>query len=519
MVFYILFYLINLNNLGIIHCNEVKDVKDELTTLKKEIKFASKTKDHVIKNYRYIIHLLKLIEDKDLAFYNLYMGRIKMALEEYESANYFLEKARELEPNNERVYFNLFKVKMQMSDYESAYSNLQTYDEMCGERADFSLLLSLLERVLTGADKEIDISSLEYFGEIRIKDSEIKNLLSECVTLINNNLFKEAWSKFGEFKALVKSRNYTIDVFSFEVLLTKLIDNKIAFCSDALKNDLLLENVSMDSLDSFIRLSFDYNLLCNEDLMYKIKCIADSNPSKARNLLKFIDKDRYSKEYNLLEGLIDEKERYLQYETTVKNNYDKCVFLGRSAIERRNFDLAYDIYGTGFALTHDSVFKYYMGKSLFKDRRMEEAEHFFLEYLEFGGSKTTKSLLYLMAINNFLGRKEIAYKFYDDMTSLTGIFNPEFEIFAFPVFKSRKKKSKISVKIKEFLRDDNNLNLENFYDYSFKNKISLIEKLFNNGEYNIALKLFNELKPTDKEEKRLVQNIEKNKKLYKAKRK
>lgn len=494
-------------------------MKDELTTLKKEIKFASKTKDHVIKNYRYILHLLKLVEDRDLAFYNLHMGRVKMAKEEYDSANSFLEKARELEPNNERIYFNLFKIKMQMNDYLEAYNNLKIFDEMCGNRADFSLLLSLLERVLSGSDKEIDISSLEYFGEIRIKDAEIKNVLSECVTLINNNLFKKAWSKFEEFKALVKSKNYTIDIFSFEVLLTKLINDRIAFCSAVLKNDFLLENVSKDSLDSFIRFSFDYNLLCREDLLYRIKCIAESDLSKARSLLKFIDKNKYSKEYNLLEGLIDEKERYLHYETTVKNDYDKCVLLGRRAIERRDFDLAYDIYGTGFFLTDDPVFKYYMGKSLFKDRAMEEAEHFFLEYLERGGSKTTKSLLYLMAINNFLGRNEIAHKFYDDMTSLTKVFNPEFEIFAFPALKSRKKKSKISVKIKDFLRDDKNLNLEDYYDYSFKNKILLIEKLFNNGEYNIALKLFNELKPTDKEEKKLVQNIEKNKKLYKAKRK
>lgn len=287
--------------------------------------------------------------------------------------------------------------------------------------------------------------------------------------------------------------------------------------SAMIENDFLLESIPSDSLEEIIQFSLDYGLLSDKDLLYRIKCMIDSSLPKAKSMMQWIDKNHYNSEYSYLEKLMEEKERYLSYGEELKRDYNKCIAYGKSALNKHNYSLAYNVFATGFSRTHDAIFKYYMGKALFKARDRENAICLFEDYLKYGGSKTTKSLVYLMSINGFFGREEIAHKYYDEMIHLTTIFNPEYKTYPFPGIK--KDKHKIDITIDDYNQyNHKNLNLESYYDYSFKDKISLLEKLFNDGQYSVAIKLFNELKPADKAQRKLTENIVKNKTLYRNKR-
>ncbi len=239
----------------------------------------------------------------------------------------------------------------------------------------------------------------------------------------------------------------------------------------------------------------------------------------AKRLLKLVDRKKYSTEYNYLIGMIMEEETYSNYDDKTREKYDKYLELGRTALKEEDYSKAYNYFSTGYDVTKNNVFCYYMGKALYKGDSKRASHPYFEKYTRFGGYKVPKALLYLMTSYSYIGNCEKVRKYYGELSQISSSFSHNFKLVS-PFNKDGELKAKyLSYMTEEDFKDKaSKLDISCYYDYNTDEKLLLIESLFQKGSYNLAIKLFRELKPITKRQKKKVQSIEKNKTLYKNKR-
>lgn len=240
---------------------------------------------------------------------------------------------------------------------------------------------------------------------------------------------------------------------------------------------------------------------------------------EAKRMFSFLDKKANPIEYHYLYGMIMEKDVYSEYDSKMQEKYDNYLNLGIEAIGRGDYSQAYNYFSAGYDVTKNNIFNYYMGKALFKGGDKRTAYPYFDGYTRFGGSKLPKALLYLMSAYLDIGMEKKVRKYYDELAYINEVFDHDFNLVS-PFNKNGELKRKNQ---KNFMSEDDfedkgkGYKIEDYYEYNFSEKIVIIESLFRNGQYNTALHLLSELKPANKIQRRKVQNLEKNKTLYKNK--
>lgn len=265
--------------------------------------------------------------------------------------------------------------------------------------------------------------------------------------------------------------------------------------------------------------NFVYSSLDTKKLVVMIEKEIGNNLEKAKRMFSFVDKNTNPIEYQYLYGMIREKEIYSEYDDSMRKKYDEYLSMGRTALKKKDYSQAYNLFAAGYDATKNNVFSYYMGKALFKAGNKRAAYPYFIGYTRFGGSKLPKALLYTMAAYCEIGNEKKARKYYTQLSYINEIFNHDFKLVS-PFNKKGKlkdKKKRIIMTESDFFDKGKTLDLESYYDYDFDNKILIIESLFRDGKYSVAINLLNELNPSDKNQRKRVQEIEKNKVLYKNK--
>lgn len=230
------------------------------------------------------------------------------------------------------------------------------------------------------------------------------------------------------------------------------------------------------------------------------KNIYSGNVEQAKIMMNNIDKKKYCVEYSYLMGLINEHEAMASLDDKKLERYAECMNLGKQALLDKEYMEAYKHFLAGYEATKINIFYYYIGKAFFGLGNWVVAYPYFQAYLRLGGSKLPKSLLYIMSSYLHLGKVKKARKYYKELK----IINDNF---------------KHGYNLKCPFRNAKYLKLENYYNCDFEDKTYIIENLFRNGDYNIAIKLLEELEPESKAQKKRVNSILKNKTLYKNKRK
>lgn len=249
--------------------------------------------------------------------------------------------------------------------------------------------------------------------------------------------------------------------------------------------------------------NFDYSTSNTKKLILMIEKEIELDINKSKIMLRYLDKDVNPNVYLYLNGMIREKEIYSKYDTNMKEKYNKYLNKGKIYLKNKKYSQAYKAFTAGYSETKNNIFNYYMGKSLFKNRHYEKAFPYFTEYIKLGGSKLPKVLLYTIYEYIKLGDENKAREYYTQLKDFNKIFNNGF-ILTSPFETDFTDKGKF-------------LDIKKYYDYGFDEKILLIESLFREGNYKVAIKLLNELKPTDKNQRKQIQKLEKNKVLYKNK--
>ncbi len=240
----------------------------------------------------------------------------------------------------------------------------------------------------------------------------------------------------------------------------------------------------------------------------------------AKEMLDQIDRQTYSIEYNYLLGMIKEQERLAEYDSKKREKYEEYLNLGIGALDNCDYAAAYNYFAAGYDATKNNIFNYYMGKALFKEGNKRAAYPYFDGYTRLGGSKLPKALLYLMSSYIHIGKEKKVRKYYNELVRINKSFNHSFKIVS-PFNKHgelKKKRFLPYVTEDDFTNKGVELSLDNYYEYSIDNQLILIENLFREGNYRVADKLLRELNPVEKKQKIKVQELERNKTLYKNKR-
>ena len=111
----------------------------------------------------------------------------------------------------------------------------------------------------------------------------------------------------------------------------------------------------------------------------------------------------------------------------MKKIFEDNLLHGKEFFIEGQYEDAYDTFLAGYYITQSPIFLYYLGKTLYKSERFNDAEEMFLEYVKVGGVKSAKAYIYLRNISRLLHKpkkeKQYAIKGNNIMRTLYPEYN------------------------------------------------------------------------------------------------
>ena len=248
----------------------------------------------------------------------------------------------------------------------------------------------------------------------------------------------------------------------------------------------------------------------------------------------------YKRQLNCLKNMIIERKKYLELSGLEQRRYNFLKARGRRLYRncnlnrKYNYDMeakllyrkekleeAYDYYLAGLYVTQHNIFNYYLGKMCYKNSHIDEAYEYFEEYIKNGGEKLSKALLYLNRIYKIKKIKDKPQVFSERITELTRFFDNEFEFKNIPIIEDYYFEIESEDNIKNVSEDEID-NTKKDVDINLEEKLETIKKLIlahqDKKADKMLLELEREKNNMNKEEKQILLQFQKNKKLYRSRR-
>lgn len=248
----------------------------------------------------------------------------------------------------------------------------------------------------------------------------------------------------------------------------------------------------------------------------------------------------YKRQLNCLKNMIIERKKYLELSELEQQRYNFLKDRGRRLYRncnlnrKYNYDMeakllyrkekleeSYDYYLAGLYVTQHNIFNYYLGKMCYKNSHIDEAREYFEEYIKNGGEKLSKALLYL---NRIYKIKKIKYKpqlFSERITELTRFFDNEFEFKNIPIIEDYYFEIESEDNIKNVSEDEID-DTKKDVDINLEEKLENIKNLIlvhqDKKADKLILELEREKNNMNKEDKQILLQFQKNKKLYRSRR-
>ena len=238
--------------------------------------------------------------------------------------------------------------------------------------------------------------------------------------------------------------------------------------------------------------------------------ISNKKKKYFRQIIKFLDENDIYRAKNWLDVLpqVPYKKyfynRIKEKETSpvVTNKY---LDLGRNALIENNFELAYDYFTAGKYLTENPLFDYYLGKTFFTCDMLEVAMNYFNDYRFTGSIKLNKCYFYLFIIATRLGYKTNK-KYIQKVREINDFLNLDFS-------SKKKHEEKINLPSKE-PKEDSCKEEVNLHDEELQEKLEYIKSLLLRKKEHEANNLLKKIKVSSKKEREILNQFEKNKRLY-----
>lgn len=483
---------------------------------------------YIIKNYfanknptkayqRKILSLLESIKEEYPTFYYNSLGKINLMDSNYSAALDNFQKALEIEPTNQSSLYQSFKTHIYLNNYPAAENYyVQFLKNVKHNPHNYDLLTKVMlmhhdltENYETYFFKNYNLEEITVFPNYKFENFQIKNKFSSLVTSLNKKDLTQALAILSSLENVVVKYNIPIEVNTLKAIITKMqITEKKYYenlnLSPTLPPEIILNkikntNLSISQITPFLQKVIYFDITKAKFLIQKLLPQGTSN--------------------NLLQKEIKEHEFYLALSENQKDLNDYYLDAGRKALKENNYALAYDYFQAGKYLTENKLFYYYIGKTLYRSGNYAEAKKNFQLYNKEGATKIQKSYHYLLQIAKY----EKNFSSIEKYRKKLNILNKNFSTYFAPSMKTSKTSTDIDyskISAMHNLKEHFDFEKEDFIPEDVSSNIPLIQyleklkEMLQQKQIQKVNKILNKIKPQTSEEKSLLKQFIKNKKLY-----
>lgn len=229
--------------------------------------------------------------------------------------------------------------------------------------------------------------------------------------------------------------------------------------------------------------------------------------STANKLLEELESttDGYKAEIKYLKNKINEKKLYQSLTKDEKETYDKVMEKGREFYHANDFYTANDCYIFGMDIINHPIFDYYIGKMSYKTWKLDDAYYHLSRYIEHGGEKLLKALVYLNAINYINDNIEEIKKNEEVANRIKITFDIDFKPFKLDRYIEKSR-------INNFINKKGKTKLDELFFYQLQE----LRNLYRNGKISIANKILENLikESENRYQTKKLQSLARSKTLY-----
>ncbi len=228
----------------------------------------------------------------------------------------------------------------------------------------------------------------------------------------------------------------------------------------------------------------------------------------SRKVLSLIKLNRLKEATKLLEESSIHNKKYfsnmIKEKKLRKDVKERFLDTGRYALELHEYEEAFYYFLAGKYVSSNPIFDYYLGKTTYKKGYPRGALNYFNEYRKRGSIKLNKCYFYLYLVTKFLRYPTCEY-YYQWMHDINDFLQIEF------IVKSKEEKV---VEEDIIFKEDPVLSEKPYEEYSLEEKLVYIKNLLLSKREKEATKLLNKLQTTSKQERKKINQLINNKKLY-----
>lgn len=196
---------------------------------------------------------------------------------------------------------------------------------------------------------------------------------------------------------------------------------------DILEKESYQNIVNINTIDfkNVVVQKYRKGLISKDEILKMINNLIYIDINKASVILdKTLDNNSIS--YIILKNKINERMYYLSLEENRKNMYDRCLKVGRYALEIHEYETAYYYFTAGKYVANNPIFYYYIGKTFYKMKRFSKAKEYFEIYNLIGGEKIEKNTFYLLKIAEKCENSNYYSAMYKKLKVLKSILKSDF---------------------------------------------------------------------------------------------
>jgi len=483
---------------------------------KKELK----NKVHTILNCKYLDlnqykDVLKSLDqirsdDSMKKFYYSSMGKLLLKQGNYEDAKYYFFELLANCPDYISSYYHFYKIDVYEHNFIDAYLDLFYYKQnFNSNNVDVTLPLTMLEMCLdleynpdSFLDSDYIVANTSKYFEFTFKDSDLSNLYNEVIACFNNKNYDLLYDNLVELANLIEMNDLSIDVNPM-VVLSEYIKDKVDEIKSNQIDKMIESGIYNDEVRDYFKINIENKKFNKNEIFKCINKFMDINVLFSGWLLLNL-KNNYNISdsndiYNYLKYKIDEKVSYLNLNEDAKEVYNQSIELGRKAYKNGELDKALEYYQNGKQVTNHPIFDYYIGKMNYKKGKFSEAYEILSSYEKHGGNKLLQASLYLYTIDKKNGRYKKANKRKKKIENISLFIGEEWKINSVKkdyrkvdVDQVKKNQSRY-IRLSEEIFNEKNLSIEDYYEYSFYDKLKIIKQLYQSNRIKMADNLMKEL--------------------------
>lgn len=494
------------------------------------------------KQFANVCNNLEQLKEREPVFYYFNMGKLYATFDSKDVAISYLKEAIKMNCNIPGVYYNLYKCYVKSGNIEDAEHALNSFLNTNKSNVNFCLMTQALYRLklidqsfsnyLT-TSSEIVASTRLGFNDLR-DDERLLNLYTGVIDAFNKKDYNLCLEKLYLMNLRIMDVNYPMEVDSLISLVSMLKEKEIIEYTRILNDDSLdlskdeycevqlkLLSLGKYSPEAFLR-------IIEENIVSDNLWIGTNFLNSISSMPKF---KKYQDMIEYLQGCIREKEAYLlQLNPDEQEEFETIRRSAKSFYRRKANDEALVEYNKAKEMSGLVVCDYYIGKIFFRQGKFNQAREMFLNYLQQGGFKTEKALMFLGQIERIQKNNTLSKKYLKRMQKIHTVFEREY-FYDFYRFKKKKKKCIEDSDEHDFLKtkrsktvrmdpsdfiSEPQVPLEEFYDVDVDGKLSIIRGLLKTGNDSVANKLIEEVRrESDSSDKAKVMQFVRNKKIYK----